>query len=330
VPGFTRQQLVAAKAGVVGITSVVAGWFLGRDEGDYAASMLVAAAIFGSMATAYEFLAYWLATWFGGQPELAAPVDSPAAPAPFAPPVPEPPRRPFGWVDAVKVLGVFLGTQMVVWVIAVLAVMDPLSDKDPSLIGTAAVLRAFPVALPLSMITGALAVYALTRRFAHRRAAVIPRFTYALAGAPTRDIAFAGTTGALLALLLVLISLLTPVGKTTDQGLLAQVLAASGIGRIVFGLTAVLLAPPVEEYVFRGVMMGTLMPIGEVGAGVLSGLAFWLLHATEWIHYWPAALGVGAMTVLVTHLRLRTRSIVPGIVAHLCYNGALTAVALLA
>ena len=68
VPGFSRQQLVAAKAGVVGITSVVAGWFLGREEGDYAASMLVAAAILATMATAYEFLSYWLASWFGGEP----------------------------------------------------------------------------------------------------------------------------------------------------------------------------------------------------------------------------------------------------------------------
>ena len=68
--------------------------------------------------------------------------------------------------------------------------------------------------------------------------------------------------------------------------------------------------------------------MGEVAAGVLSGLAFWLLHVTEWIHYWPAAVGVGAMTVLVTLLRLRTRSILPSIFAHLFYNGALTLVAL--
>ena len=327
---FTRQQLVAAKAGVVGITSAAAGWFLGRDEGDYAASMLVAAGILGGMATAYEFMAYWLASWFGGQPDMSATSESNPAFAPSAEPAPASPPRRLGWGDAVKVLCAFLATQIAVWIIAVLAVLDPASARDPSAIGTAAILRAFPFALPLSMIAGALAVYALTRRFARRRATGIPRITYALGGAPMRDIAFGATTGALLALLLVLISLVTPAGKTTDAGLLSQVLAASGIGRFVFGLTAVLLAPPVEEYVFRGVLMGTLMPIGEVGAGVLSGLAFWLLHATEWIHYWPAALGIGAMTVLVTHLRLRTRSILPGIVSHLCYNGALTAVALFA
>jgi membrane protease YdiL (CAAX protease family) len=179
------------------------------------------------------------------------------------------------------------------------------------------------------MLTSALAVYALTRRFARRRATGDSRLVYALAGAPAREVALGATTGALLALLLVLISLLTPVASTTTRdswhGACHQRDWADRVR--AYG---VLLAPPVEEYVFRGVLMGTLMPIGQVGAGVLSGLAFWLLHAPEWIHYWPAAIGIGAMTVLVTRMRLRTRSIVPSILAHLCYNGALTLVALFA
>ena len=321
--GYTRQQLVAAKAGVVGLTSVVAGWFLGREEGDYAASMLVAAAILGAMATAYEYLASWLASWFGSEPLPAGEVAAERVPPVEA-------AASFGVSDALKVVATFLAAQVGVWIIAVLGVIDTAGLRDPSAEGTAAVLRVFPVALPLSMITSALAVYLLTRRFARRRATGGYRTAYAIRGAPARDVALGATTGALLALLLVLISMLTPVGSPQDQGLLAKVLAASGTGRLVFGLTAVLLAPPVEEYVFRGVLLGTLLPIGEVAAGVLSGLAFWLLHVTEWIHYWPAAVGVGVMTVLVTHLRLRTRSIVPSIFAHLFYNGALTIVALFA
>ena len=211
---------------------------------------------------------------------------------------------------------------------AVLGVIDTSGGGEPSARGSAAVLRVFPVALPLSMISGGFAVYLLTRRFARRPATGSSRVTYALGGAPAHDVALGATTGALLALLLVLVSVLAPVGNPEDQGLLAKVLAASGTGRLIFGLTAILLAPPVEEYVFRGVLLGTLLPMGEVAAGVLSGLAFWLLHVTEWIHYWPAAVGVGAMTVLVTLLRLRTRSILPSIFAHLFYNGALTLVAL--
>ncbi len=324
--GYTRQQLAAAKAGVVGITSVVAGFFLGREEGDYAASILVAAAILGTMATAYEFLSYWLASFFGGEPDAPGPAEVSAEPAASVDVVLALPG--FRTTDAAKVVAVFLATQLAVWIVAVLGVIDISGGGDPSARGSAAVLRVFPVALPLSMISGGFAVYLLTRRFARRPATGSSRVTYALGGAPAHDVALGATTGALLALLLVLVSLLAPVGNPEDQGLLAKVLAAGGTGRLIFGLTAILLAPPVEEYVFRGVLLGTLLPMGEVAAGVLSGLAFWLLHVTEWIHYWPAAVGVGAMTVLVTLLRLRTRSILPSIFAHLFYNGALTLVAL--
>ena len=79
--GYTRQQLVAAKAGVVGMTSFVAGWYLGREEGDYAASMLVAAAIFGTMASAYELLSCWLASFFGGEPDAPGAAEVSAEPA---------------------------------------------------------------------------------------------------------------------------------------------------------------------------------------------------------------------------------------------------------
>lgn len=322
MPSFTRQQLVAAKAAVVAASALVAGVFLGREEGDYVASVLVMAAILGTMAAVYELLSSWLASLFGSGPgEPLAVVPDAFASGTDAVPY-------FRPADAVKVLATFLGTQLAVWVTAVLLVIEPGVGQDPRAIGTAAVFRAFPVALPLSMILSALAVFALARRFGRRVGHEEARRTFALAGAGTRPNLLAAGAGLVLALLLVVIALVIPLGSAADQGLLAQMLASSRTGRIVFALAAVLIAPPVEEYVFRGVLLGTLLPLGEVAAGAISGVAFWLLHATEWAHYWPAAFGVGAMTLLVTRLRLRTRSIVPSVVAHLCYNGTLTLVAL--
>jgi membrane protease YdiL (CAAX protease family) len=328
VPGYTRQQLIAAKAGVIGITSLATGWFLGREEGDYAASILVAAAIFGIMATGYELLASWLASWLGGDPGV---IDAPGLPetaATDATPL-HVDTQPLRLIDGVKVLAAFLGAQLIVWVIAVVAVMDPGSGHNPTEVGTRAVMQVFPVALPLSMLASALAVFGLSRRFSRRVDAGLAHVVFALRGADARTLAIAAGSGALLATLLALLSFMTPAGNAVDQGLLARMLSSSATGRMVFALTAVLIAPTVEEYVFRGVLLGTLLPAGEVTAGVVSGLAFWLLHATEWIHYWPAALGVGAMTVLVTDLRLRSGSIAPCIVAHTSYNGALTLIALL-
>ena len=217
------------------------------------------------------------------------------------------------------------------WIVAVIGVIDPSGSRDPSAEGTAAVLRVFPVALPLSMITGGFAVYLLTRRFARRRATGGSRIAYAIRGAPARDVALGATTGALLALLLVLLSMLTPVGKPGGPGAPRQ-----GARRQRNGPPRLRASPPCcwrrrwRSTCSGECCSGRCCRSGRWRAGVISGLAFWLLHVTEWIHYWPAALGVGAMTVLVTHLRLRTRSILPGIVAHLFYNGALTVVALFA
>jgi hypothetical protein len=143
VAGYTRQQLAAAKAGVVGITSVVAGFFLGREEGDYAASMLVAAAILGTLATAYEFLSYWLASFFGGEPDAPGAAEVSAEPAASVDEVLALPG--FRTIDAVKVVAVFLATQLAVWIVAVLGVIDTSGGGDPSARGSAAVLRVFPL-----------------------------------------------------------------------------------------------------------------------------------------------------------------------------------------
>jgi hypothetical protein len=180
------------------------------------------------------------------------------------------------------------------------------------------------------MLASALAVFLLTRRFSRRAGAAPARLAFALQLADGRSLLVAAGAGVLLATLLGLLSIFAAAPDVENQGLLAQALASGPVGRIVFGLTAVLLAPPIEEYVFRGVLLGTLLPItGPVAGAALSGTAFWMLHATEWSHYWPAALGIASMTVMVTVLRLRTRSIMPGIGAHMFYNATLTLLALL-
>ena len=331
--GYTRQQLIAAKACVLGITSFATGWYLGREEGDYAASILVTTAIFGTMAGVYELVSVWVATWLGGAPASdvgGGPLPGPEAAA--ATPAPQPDAavmpQPLRLRDALMVLAVFLTAQLVVWVVAVLVAV--LSDHDARTNAdmTAAVLRVFPVALPLSMIVSALAVFLLTRRFSRRAGPA--RLAFALQPAGRRSLLLAAGAGALLAALLSILSVIAPAPEVDDRGLLAQALSGGPLGRIAFGLTAVLLAPPVEEYVFRGVLLGTLLPaIGPIAGGALSGTVFWMLHVAEWSHYWPAALGIGAMTALVTVLRLRTGSIMPGIGAHMVYNATLAVMALL-
>lgn len=229
----------------------------------------------------------------------------------------------------IAVVLLFAAGQFVVWIAGLLVTGLPAVTSTPEQALTDAMLHVFPVALPLSVVMGALVV-ALYARWLARRCGLDARELFALGVAPPPAQRRAALAGFIAGLLLLALASQVDLAEPREHGLLAEALRSSRASRIAFAGTAVLLAPVVEEFVFRGVLMGVLIPVtGPAVAGVLSGTVFWLLHATEWVRYWPAALGIALMTVLVTMLRLRTGSIRPGIWAHLCYNGVLTLVAAL-
>jgi hypothetical protein len=180
------------------------------------------------------------------------------------------------------------------------------------------------------MLVSLAAVYLLARRFSRRPDAEAPQIAFGLRPAEPSVVLRAGLLGAGLAAALAALSMLVPSPDPDHAGLINRALSGGAMARISFALTAVLVAPLVEEYVFRGVLLGMLIPrLGRIAAAVLSGAVFWILHAGEWQHYWPAALGIASMTALVTSLRMRTGSIVPGIAGHMLYNGALTVLSVL-
>jgi membrane protease YdiL (CAAX protease family) len=84
-------------------------------------------------------------------------------------------------------------------------------------------------------------------------------------------------------------------------------------------LVAIALGPALsEEVAFRGAVLGTLRrPLGDRGAVLASAALFGL------IHLWPAGYRVPfalALGLALGALRLRTGSIVPGILAHATLN----------
>jgi membrane protease YdiL (CAAX protease family) len=98
-------------------------------------------------------------------------------------------------------------------------------------------------------------------------------------------------------------------------------------------VTVAVVAPFVEEFYFRGILLSWLgRKIGIVAAAVASALIFALLHlrfvARPGLEGWMLT-GLIAMVGLVNAvLALRTRSLWPPIAFHAGYNGMLTAVAL--
>jgi len=84
------------------------------------------------------------------------------------------------------------------------------------------------------------------------------------------------------------------------------------------------LAPFVEELLFRGVGYSLLRPLGAVPAILVVGLAFGVWHGLL-----VALLILVPCGWLLAFLRERTGSIVPGMVVHALFNGAAIAVSVL-
>jgi membrane protease YdiL (CAAX protease family) len=103
-----------------------------------------------------------------------------------------------------------------------------------------------------------------------------------------------------------------------EQGLIPQSFDSDRIAPFVaFTIVVVVLAPIVEELLFRGVGYGLLERFGRVPAVILVGVAFGLMHGL--VEGFPviAVFGIG-----LAYLRVRTDSVYPCILLHACFNAA--------
>lgn len=115
------------------------------------------------------------------------------------------------------------------------------------------------------------------------------------------------------------------VGRTASDPRVEMLVSEGGLIRIAltFVLTAVL-APLVEETLFRGVVAGSLTGRSVGLAVVVSAIAFSVWHLS------PASLRYYAiMGVLIALIWLK-RGLIASMTAHACFNGLLTAVAVIA
>ena len=85
-----------------------------------------------------------------------------------------------------------------------------------------------------------------------------------------------------------------------------------------------LLAPFVEELLFRGVGYSLLRPLGAAPAVLVVGVAFGAWHGLL-----IALLILVPFGCLLAYLRERTDSVVPGMVVHALFNGAAIAASVL-
>ena len=134
------------------------------------------------------------------------------------------------------------------------------------------------------------------------------------------------------ALAFVLFALANGVGKLLGADKptqLEQLINSSLAARYTIAVLAVLTAPFVEEFIYRGILYAALQRVvGTVGAAVAVLGLFTLIHVPQ---YWPnfgVIAAIGLLSLTLTIIRAYTGRLLPCIIIHLVFNG-ITSVMLL-
>jgi len=127
-------------------------------------------------------------------------------------------------------------------------------------------------------------------------------------------------SGAIISLLVDAASALHPPGKPLPIETIYQ----DRLSSLLFMLMAVLLAPIVEETVFRGYIYPVLAQNWGVGSGiVITGALFGMLHGFQLGGARWQILLLVIVGVIFTWVRARTRTVVASYLMHLGYNSFL-------
>ncbi|MBI4558911.1 MAG: CPBP family intramembrane metalloprotease, partial [Candidatus Hydrogenedentes bacterium] len=176
-------------------------------------------------------------------------------------------------------------------------------------------------AIILSIVTGAIALVTLfgwwTR--SHSARDILAEIGWGLG---TR---VQGITGVLFGLLLAGISLaishwLVPITDDAIPDYLGRLMSQPGFD-VAVAVVAILIAPFLEEYLFRGVLLSALKSAWGVSPAVATTtVLFMLVHLPQTWFYWPATASIISLALLASAVRIKTGRLGPAIALHLSYN----------
>ena len=146
-------------------------------------------------------------------------------------------------------------------------------------------------------------------------------------GARVRDLWLSAGVGILLVLLYLVALAAFPPPPGQKLGPVSELLKSGGSAVHIWAVGAVLVSPPVEEFVFRGlVFTGFCRSWGVWAASTIVTVLFVSLHLAEAVHYLPALVILVLFSIATLLARIATRSILPSIVLHTTYNLGLVAI----
>ena len=144
----------------------------------------------------------------------------------------------------------------------------------------------------------------------------------ALGPAPAAAYVAAATAAlAIIGVVLLLFHFIPPDLARLQNVPMARLFTGTGWALLPPLVVALLLAPILEELVFRGIAFaGIAARFGPISAAIVTTLLFMALHAPEKLYYPPGFIDIGLMAMGAAALRLKFRSIRPAILLHILYN----------
>jgi membrane protease YdiL (CAAX protease family) len=183
------------------------------------------------------------------------------------------------------------------------------------------------LAADVGMILGGLLVFRDARRSMPgpiKSGALVP---IGWIGARTRDLWLSASVGVLLVLLYMGAVAAFPPPPGQKFGVVSELLKSGGSAVHIWAVGAVLFSPPVEEFVFRGLLFtGFSRSWGVWAASIFVTVLFVSVHLPETVHYVPAVLVQVLFSSATLVARIATRSLLPSIVLHATYNLGLVAI----
>jgi membrane protease YdiL (CAAX protease family) len=174
----------------------------------------------------------------------------------------------------------------------------------------------------LAMVAAAAIAYWLVTRVRRREPGVFRAIGWA--GATLRVRAFAVACGLALGIALLALLAAFPPPKDFRPGPLVDSMSAGGWLLAAWIAIAIAIAPPVEEFVFRGVMWtGIARSWDRRLAGAAVTAVFVALHLPETGLYVPAIAAIAALGLATLAIRVASGSLVPAVLLHASYNAVI-------
>jgi membrane protease YdiL (CAAX protease family) len=130
--------------------------------------------------------------------------------------------------------------------------------------------------------------------------------------------------------LLVVSQLLSRVLPQSEENSFTELLKSSRQVRIAIAMLATFTAPLVEETVYRGILYsGLRRNLGLTASVVLVTLMFAGVHVLQYLGAWVSIAGLTLLSLALTVIRARTKSILPCVAIHTLNNAFFSVLILL-